>query len=143
MINYKCSVCDFKLWNPITNHDLSVLSCSYLGLYDDARFPGRCIISYNEHVEDFAYMELFDMTAFMSDVQWAGRAIQEATGAKRINYAILGNAVPHVHAHLIPRYGTDPVPNKSPWNHPDDVTPLADGLKDEIIEKIRAQLERK
>ncbi|KKN66630.1 hypothetical protein LCGC14_0469650 [marine sediment metagenome] len=139
MEDYKCE-CGFELWNPIVSHKDSLLSCSYLSLYDDARFLGRCILSYNEHEEDFADMDLFDMTAFMSDVQQAGRAIQKATGAERINYAILGNAVPHVHVHIIPRYGTDPYPKKSPWNHPGKVMSLEEALKYKIIEDIQMQL---
>lgn len=140
MIDYKCEECNFELWNPIASPDFTKLSCSWLSLYDDDRFPGRCILAYDRHEEDFAYMDLFDMTAFMSDAQKVGKAIQKVTGARRINYAILGNAVPHVHVHIIPRYGSDPVPNKSPWNHPDKIRPLNDEEKHRIINSIRSEL---
>ena len=34
-----------------------------------------------------------------------------------MNYQVLGNGVPHVHAHVVPRYLDDPCPNMplSPW----------------------------
>lgn len=34
-----------------------------------------------------------------------------------MNYNVLGNAVPHVHAHVLPRYLDDPSPGMplSPW----------------------------
>ncbi|MGH8886560.1 MAG: HIT family protein [Egibacteraceae bacterium] len=43
------------------------------------------------------------------------RAIQSAFECARMNYAILGNEVAHVHWHLIPRYTTDPNWGRPPW----------------------------
>jgi len=40
MGKYRCATCGFELHHPI-----ATLSVSALGLYDDARFPGRCILA--------------------------------------------------------------------------------------------------
>ena len=37
-----------------------------------------------------------------------GDALLEVTGAFRINYEILGNLEPALHAHIIPRYLNEP-----------------------------------
>ena len=37
-----------------------------------------------------------------------GDALLEVTGAYRINYEILGNLEPALHAHVIPRYMNEP-----------------------------------
>jgi diadenosine tetraphosphate (Ap4A) HIT family hydrolase len=37
-----------------------------------------------------------------------GDAILEATGAERLNYELLGNLEPALHAHVIPRYLWEP-----------------------------------
>ena len=37
-----------------------------------------------------------------------GDALLEVTGAFRINYEILGNLSPALHAHILPRYMTEP-----------------------------------
>ena len=37
-----------------------------------------------------------------------GDALLEVTGAYRINYEILGNTDPALHAHVFPRYLTEP-----------------------------------
>lgn len=112
--NYKCPTCGFSLWNPIAE-----LKVSALGLYDDSRFPGRCILVLHEHAEDLIEMSLDLARAFVSDTQIAARAIQKVAAAKRINYAILGNVESHIHFHLIPRlWPGDPIPEKSPWAHP-------------------------
>ncbi|WP_317622801.1 hypothetical protein [Phytopseudomonas dryadis] len=37
-----------------------------------------------------------------------GDAILKATGSLRINYEILGNSEPELHAHIFPRYMSEP-----------------------------------
>lgn len=73
----------------------------------------------------------------MRCVTKVGEVVKGAVGAKRMNYAILGNAVPHVHAHVIPRFETDPNPNQSPWNRHDKAGELTKERANEIIEAIR------
>jgi len=108
----ECDVCGFGLWNPIAS-----LSRSTIGLYNDARFPGRCIVSLDIHKDNFEELDEETTALFMEDIQKAMRAIKSATGADRVNMAILGNAESHVHAHLIPRYpDSEEFPKSSPWN---------------------------
>jgi len=134
----RCAACEFELYHPIVD-----LSVSSLGLYDDRRFPGRCILACHEHCEHFEDLEPASTTAFVSDMQRAARAIRDVTGADRVNLAILGNAAPHLHAHLVPRLrDTDPVPTRSPWSHPDPVSALEPRHRSELIEAIRKVFER-
>lgn len=133
---YSCVSCKFSLFTPIAE-----LGVSVLGLYDDARFPGRCLLVLRDHYDDLVDVPESLTSSFMSDAKRAARAIQAAVSADRINYAILGNAVPHVHAHLIPRtWKNDPVPGKSPWNHPEAVTPLEADRKTRVILSILERL---
>lgn len=104
--------CGFMLWNPIAESEFS-----RLGLYDDARFPGRCILRLNAHYDSLEELPEDVLLSFMQDVQIAMLAIKAATGAARVNVAILGNRDPHVHAHLIPRFPSEEhFPDCSPWN---------------------------
>lgn len=45
---------------------------------------------------------------YLQDMIILGDALLEVTGAYRINYEILGNNEPALHAHIIPRYITEP-----------------------------------
>lgn len=45
---------------------------------------------------------------FLLDMARIGDALLEVTDAVRINYEILGNAARALHAHVIPRYATEP-----------------------------------
>ena len=43
----------------------------------------------------------------MRDLRRVAAALQEITGAVKLNYEIHGNTIPHLHVHLFPRYKGD------------------------------------
>lgn len=45
---------------------------------------------------------------FLQDMTVLGDALLEVTGAVRINYEILGNSETALHAHVFPRFATEP-----------------------------------
>lgn len=131
-----CPECGFALFNPI-----GALSSSYVGLYDDARFPGRAILTANSHADHLDEMSESDYLDFMLDVQRAIRILKQATGANRVNVSILGNTESHVHAHLVPRYPEiEYYPGKSPWNDPRPHSVLLETEKAALIATIRELL---
>lgn len=132
---YTCKSCSFGVWLPVA--DLSVAT---LGLYDDARFPGRSILVLREHAEDFDDIDSSVACAFISDVRASSRAIRAVTKAVRLNYAILGNREPHLHAHLIPRTSSDAAATLPPWNHPEARSPLPEGEVVRLVDEIRTAL---
>lgn len=114
MAEFTCSECSFSLWIPV-----APLGVSFLGLYDDNRFPGRCILALQPHYESWQDIPSSVLNPFVADSQLAARAITVATGANRVNLAVLGNADPHVHFHMIPRYpDREELPSRSPWDDP-------------------------
>ncbi len=60
---------------------------------------------------------------YLCDMAVVGDALLEVTGAYRINYAIMGNTDPILHAHIIPRYADEPdkYRNNQPWAYPEKV----------------------
>ncbi len=52
---------------------------------------------------------------FMHDLQQAAHAIYDALTPALINYASLGNVIPHLHFHIIPRYEQDVRFGKPIW----------------------------
>ena len=107
-----CQQCGFELWEPIAQSQ-----CTSLGLYNDDRFSGRCILSLNEHRDSLESLPMDTMVSFLRDAQIVMKAIRQATNAARVNIAILGNREPHLHAHLIPRFPeNEQFPDCSPWN---------------------------
>ncbi|MGD9211916.1 MAG: HIT domain-containing protein [Desulfobacteraceae bacterium] len=136
--DFKCRECAFRLYLPIKR-----LNVATLGLYDDNRYPGRCILVYHEHIEFFEDLEDHELFEFIKDIQHASKVIKKAVNAKRINYAILGNAESHLHAHIIPRKpDKEPIPNQAPWAHPEKSSPLSQEKRSKIIESIGAIFEK-
>lgn len=129
---YKCTVCKFSLWYPICE-----LTVSYLGLYNDSRFPGRCILVLKNHAESFSDLDTDLAQAFVMEARSAARAIKIATGAPRVNFAILGNTQPHIHCHLIPRgFPGDPIPTRTPWEHPTKKSELPIREQERLVARL-------
>jgi histidine triad (HIT) family protein len=65
----------------------------------------------------------------------AGRALREAAGAEHVYAAVIGDAVPHLHVHLFPRYpGT---PREYWWNRLDEWPDAPCGEEPEITRLVR------
>ena len=70
--------------------------------------------------------ELTDAEAahYGREVLRVGRAIEAVLEPVKLNYDLLGNSVPHLHTHIVPRYADDPRPGW-PFPFPDpDPPPL-------------------
>ena len=70
--------------------------------------PGYCLL-----LADPVVSSLNDLTgaarrAYLEDMGCLGDAVLEVTRAKRINYEILGNLEPELHAHVFPRFEHEP-----------------------------------
>ena len=78
--------------------------------YSTVRWRGR-------HVADVSEMTPQEMADYWLEVAQVARALTEAFTPCHLNYELLGNAVPHVHTHIVPRYLDDPCPNMplKPW----------------------------
>lgn len=135
-----CSICHFELFYPI---EAEVLQVTKLGLYSDARFPGRVLLVYERHVEGLEQLEERELTRFWSDATATGRAISRMTGAARINYAVLGNALPHLHVHLIPRFpSTEPLPTRPPWSDSREMVELPSNQVEWLTVGLKSLLRR-
>lgn len=131
-----CSECGFDLWLPIAE-----LSVSDLSLYSDGRFPGRSIVKLRDHWESIEDVPEDTLELFLRDIRSAMAAIRETTGSERVNLAILGNTVSHVHAHLIPRFPQDEeFPGSSPWDDPREKFQLSAIEESRLIGAIRDRL---
>jgi diadenosine tetraphosphate (Ap4A) HIT family hydrolase len=71
----------------------------------DTQFhPGYCLLLADPPVSDLHNMAHQDRVQFLSDMAHLGEVVQRLTGAARINYEMLGNVEPALHAHVFPRY---------------------------------------
>lgn len=69
---------------------------------------GYCLLLPDPVVPTLNDLGLREREIFLRDMTILGDAILEVTGAARINYEILGNSEPALHAHVVPRYQAEP-----------------------------------
>ncbi len=81
---------------------------------------GYCILRADPVVESINSLTLKKRTQFLCDMTLVGDAIVETTGAYRINYALMGNSDPMLHAHIVPRYNdeVEELRKGLPWSYP-------------------------
>jgi diadenosine tetraphosphate (Ap4A) HIT family hydrolase len=75
----------------------------------DVQFlPGYSLLLPDPVVADLNALTGTQRLNFLQDMAIVGDAVLAVTGALRINYEILGNVEPALHAHIFPRYTTEP-----------------------------------
>lgn len=81
--------------------------------------PGYCLLLPDPVVPTLNDLAGADRAAFLADMAALGDAVLAVTHAARINYAIFGNQDPALHAHVVPRYHDEPVPQVTahPWTY--------------------------
>jgi diadenosine tetraphosphate (Ap4A) HIT family hydrolase len=75
---------------------------------DEQYTPGCCLLLPDPVVTDLNSMNADARREFLEDMVLVGDALLEVTDAYRINYEILGNTSPALHAHIVPRYMSEP-----------------------------------
>jgi len=74
----------------------------------DVQFlPGYCLLLADPVAPSLNNLDDARRAEFLRDMARLGDAILDVTSAERINYEILGNSEPELHAHAFPRYATE------------------------------------
>ena len=71
-------------------------------------YPGFCRVVWQAHVKEMTDLSDEDRLHFMETVFATEAVVRELLAPDKINLASLGNFVPHLHWHVIPRYSDDP-----------------------------------
>ena len=121
-------------------HELvTTLDSGRVLLQDDAAFRGYCVLAFHRHQVELTELDAPERTALMADLDRIARAVQAVVRPAKLNYAILGNEVPHLHAHIIPRFPDDGWWGRPIWLRPAD---QRRPLPAEEFTRLRAALER-
>jgi diadenosine tetraphosphate (Ap4A) HIT family hydrolase len=100
--------------------------------------PGHTIVVWRlRHVTEPTELSPAEAAAYNADVLAAARLLERHFEPIKTNYQTLGNAVPHLHTHIILRYEDDPRPGRPlPW--PDDPGVLAEDDFQATVNALRA-----
>jgi len=97
-----CELCDLAA--PMTIYADSKLSVI---IVDDANYPGFCRVIWRDHVREMSDLAREDRLLLNDVVHEVEQAVREVMAPTKVNVASLGNVVPHLHWHVIPRYTDD------------------------------------
>lgn len=78
-----------------------------LVLVDEAGYSGYCRVIWRRHAAEMTDLDAADRRHLMSVVFAAEAALRARCTPDKINLASLGNMVPHLHWHVIPRWRDD------------------------------------
>lgn len=85
--------------------ELCDLRISKVFLCKDQTLPGRCTIMFNGgHYDELYQIPKAERDLFLDDVCLLAQTIQKLFRADKINYAIYGDNVTHVHFTICPKY---------------------------------------
>jgi diadenosine tetraphosphate (Ap4A) HIT family hydrolase len=76
-------------------------------LVDDADYPAFCRVIWKAHVREMTNLDGAQQMHFLNVVLAVERALRALLSPDKINLASLGNQVPHLHWHVIPRFADD------------------------------------
>ena len=89
----------------------------------EAGFPAFYRVVWNEHVAEFSSLSPDDRNTCMNAVVAVEQVLRDQLKPTKINLAALGNAVPHLHWHVIARFDWDSHFPGSVWASPQRETP--------------------
>jgi len=97
-----CELCNTPGGDLVWQNDL----CRVV-LVAEADYPGFCRVVLNRHVKEMGDLPEYERQALMHVVFAVEQALTGLMQPEKINLASLGNVVPHVHWHVIPRFRDD------------------------------------
>lgn len=133
-----CPMC--SRWDADSDLRIVELDHSYVILNRDQFFPGYTLLFTKQHFTELFHLDREMRGELMEEVSSVARALHEVFTPDKINYELLGNMVPHMHWHLVPRFSSEPLWPRPIWAEPHVEKHLAPDDYRSRIESIRKAL---
>lgn len=134
-----CPMC--SRWDDDPDLRIRSFEHSYLVLNRDQFFPGYCLLFAKQHVTELFLLDATVRHGMMEEVSRTAAVLARRFNADKINYELLGNMVPHIHWHLVPRLRTDPLWPRPIWSEPHQEQHLSSDAYQQRCDLIRQGLE--
>jgi len=87
-------------------------------LANEPEYPGFCRVILTQHLAEMTDLAIEERSLMMRTVMKVEQAIIDIMQPEKVNLAALGNMVPHLHWHVIPRFHKDIAFPGSVWSAP-------------------------
>jgi len=115
-----CDVCARNARSERGENPFSVArtKTGYVNLADVQYHEGYTIFCAKRCVNELHELPADERDLYLREMAAVAEAVFHAFAPRKLNYELLGNGVPHLHWHLIPRRADDPLPSWPVWNEP-------------------------
>jgi diadenosine tetraphosphate (Ap4A) HIT family hydrolase len=107
-----CQECSSEMSYSPHGYTVATLRISQLRLAMNQFVAGYCVLICTQHVQEPYHLSPQDQAVFFEDMMHAAQALEQVFHPVKMNFELLGNCVPHLHAHLVPRYYGDSAPGR-------------------------------
>lgn len=111
-------------------------------LNPDQLFKGYSFVTLKWHEEELYNLAEKDRKQFLEDMSTVASALGKALQPDKMNYELLGNGMPHLHWHLVPRYSSDPMWGRPIWAGNRGKKRLSHDAYVQLIDQIRLQIKK-
>ncbi len=133
-----CPMC--RRWEDQPELRIAEMEHCRLLLNGDQFFPGYTFVVARRHVTELFHLDAESRRALMEEVNRTAEALYRVFQPTKMNYELLGNMVPHMHWHLVPRFSDDPLWPRPIWSEPHAEKLLTPEQYRQRIEQIRGAL---
>jgi diadenosine tetraphosphate (Ap4A) HIT family hydrolase len=112
-------------------------------LVGDPDYPGFCRVILNRHVKEMTDLPPPERQRLMITVLKVEDALRACLNPDKINLASLGNLVPHLHWHVIPRFAGDRHFPDAVWaapRNPASAAPADIDLRPRLLQALASRL---
>jgi diadenosine tetraphosphate (Ap4A) HIT family hydrolase len=111
-----CLMC--RRWDSDSDLRIIELTHSHAILNRDQFFPGYTLLFTKVHATELFHLDRNVRTGLMEELSLVAKALFATFAPAKINYELLGNMVPHIHWHIVPRFSSEPLWPRPIWAEP-------------------------
>ena len=134
-----CPMC--RRWDDDRDLRITELEHSFVVLNRDQFFPGYTLLFTKRHVSELFHLDPAVRAGLIEEVSAVAQALHFQFQPDKINYELLGNMVPHIHWHLVPRFSSEALWPRPIWAEPHSELLLSPAEYRKRIELIREALQ--
>jgi len=116
-MHHSCLIC--QRIAAIKNGDnpsfVKELETGYVVIGDHQYYTGYTLFLCKRHVGELHELDPGFRAQFLQEMSDVAYAVYKTVQPHKLNYELLGNAYPHLHWHIFPRYNDDPHVNMPIW----------------------------
>ncbi len=133
-----CPMC--QRWEHDSDLRIIEMKHSYVVLNRDQFFPGYTLLFTKIHAIELFQLDQAVRSELMEEVSRVAQALHSVFAPDKINYELLGNMVPHIHWHIVPRFASEALWPRPIWAEQHDEVLMTPEEYQQRIETIRSAL---